>query len=82
MNQNLIISFIKLENARIDKILLQCLFSIFTANSALKGVLVTKGKFRSDLNTISDLKNDKTYLDFHQIEKYFEGSAWAECLKL
>ena len=48
----------------------------------LKGVLVTKEKLTSDLNTISDLIRDEKYVDFYRVGKYFEDSAWAECLKL
>ena len=62
----------------------------------LKGVLVKKGKLKSDVNIISDLIRNEKYVDnnihiFHLllaliwkilIGKYCEDSAWAECLKL
>ena len=44
-------------------------------------MLVTKENLKSDLNTISDPIRDEKFVDFYQIGKYFEDSAWAECLK-
>ena len=81
-SKNMIVPFIKLKIAEKDKILLECVVYPSTANNALKGVLVTKEKLISDLNTISDLLRDEKYVDLHRIEKYFEDSAWTECLKL
>ena len=37
-----------------DNIILECVVSKSTAKHILKGVLVTKGNLKSDLNTISD----------------------------
>ena len=70
--------------------------STSTGKHILKGVLATKGKLKSDVNTISDLIRNEKYVDnnihiFHLlwgliwkilIGKYCEDSAWAECLKL
>ena len=81
---------------KIDKIHLECVLTTSTAKYILKGVLVIKGKLKSDVNTISDLIRDEKYVDnnihiFHLlwgliwkilIGKYCEDSAWAECLKL
>ena len=78
--KNMIVQFIKLKSAEKDKILLECVLSTSTANNALKGVLVTKEKLKSDLNTILDLVRDEKYVELHRIEKYFEDSAWAETL--
>ena len=66
------------------------------AKHMLKGVLITKGKLKSNVNTISDLMRDEKYLDNNihifyllrgliwkmLIGKYYEDSVWAECLKL
>ena len=57
--KNLIVSFIKLKSSKKDKILLECAVSTSTAKNTLKGVLVKKGKLKSDLNTISDLIRDE-----------------------
>ena len=81
-SKNMVVPFIKLKSAEKDKTLLECVFSASTANNALKGVLVTKEKLKSDLNTISDLIRDEKYVELHRIEKYFEDSACTECLKL
>ena len=78
----MIVPFIKLKSAEKGKILLACVVSTSTAKNALKGVLVTKGNLKSDLNTISHLIMDEKFVDFFQIRKYFEDSAWAERLKL
>ena len=78
----MIVPFIKLKSAEKGKILLACVVSTSTAKNALKGVLVTKENLKSDLNTISNLIRDEKFVDFYQIRKYFEDSAWAECLKL
>ena len=80
-SKNMIVPFIKLKSAEKDKIVLECVVSPSTANNALKGVPVTKEKLKSDLSTISDLIRDEKYVDLHRIEKYFEDSAWTECLK-
>ena len=37
---------------------------------------------KSDLNTVSDLITDEKCVDLYRIEKYFEESTWADCLKL
>ena len=66
------------------------------AKHILKAVLVTKGKVKSDVNIISDIRRDGKYVDdnihvFHLlwgliwkilIGNYFEDPSWAECLKL
>ena len=77
----MIVPFINLKSAEKDKILLDCVVSTSTVKNALKGVLVTKENLRSNFNTISDLIRDAKFVDFYQIRKYFEDSAWAECLK-
>ena len=53
--KNLIVPFIKFKSAKKDKILLECIVFTSTAKHILKGVLVAKGKLKSDFNTISDL---------------------------
>ena len=94
--KNLIASFIKFKSAKKDKILLECVVSTSTAKHILKSVLVTKGKLKSDVNTISNLIRVEKYVDYNiqifhllwgliwkiLIGKYCEDSAWAECLKL
>ena len=61
--KNLIVLFIKLKSAKKDKTLLECVVSTSTAKHILKGVLVTKGKLKSDVGTISDLIRDEKYVD-------------------
>ena len=62
--KNLIVPFIKLKSAKQDKILLECVVSsTSTEKDILKGVLVTRGKLKSDVNTISDLIRDEKYVD-------------------
>ena len=61
--QNLIVPFIKLKSAKKDKIRLECAVSTSTARHILKGVLVTKGKLKSDVNTIPDLIRHEKYVD-------------------
>ena len=61
--KNLIVPFIKLKSAKKDKILLECVVSTSMAKHILKGVLVTKGKSKSDVNTISDLIRVEKYVD-------------------
>ena len=61
--KNLIVPFIKLKSAKKDKTLLECVVSTSTAKHILKGVLVTKGKLKSDVNTISDLIRVEKYVD-------------------
>ena len=78
----MIVPFIKLKSAEKNKILLECVASTSTANNTLKGVLVTKEKLKSYLNTKSDLIRNETYVDLHRIKKYFEDSAWRECFEL
>ena len=56
---NLLVPLIKLKSAKKDKILLECVVSTSTAKNIQKGVLVTKGKLKSDLSTISDLIRDE-----------------------
>ena len=80
-SENMVVPFIKLKSAEKDKTLLECVVSASTANNALKSVLVTKERLRSDLNTISDLIRDEKYVELHRIEKYFEESACTECFK-
>ena len=53
----------KFKGAKKDKILLECVVSTSTENHILKGVLVTKGKLKSDVNTISDLIRVEKYVD-------------------
>ena len=61
--QNLIVPFIKLKSTQKDKILLQCAVSTSAAKHILKGMLVTKGKLKSDVNTIPDLIRDEKHVD-------------------
>ena len=42
-----------------SKILLECVVSTSTVKNTLKGVLVAKGKLKSDPNTISDIIRDE-----------------------
>ena len=93
--KNLIAPFIKLKSAKKHKTLLECVVSTSTAKHILKSVLVTKGKLKSDVNTISNLRRVEKYVDYNiqifhllwgliwkiLIGKYCEDSAWAECLK-
>ena len=67
-SKNMVVTFIKLKSAEKDKTLLEWVVSTSTANNALKGVLVTKGKLKSDLNTISYLVRDEKYVELHRIE--------------
>ena len=46
-----------------DKIILECVVSTSTAKHILKGVVVTKAKLKSDVNTISDLIIVEKYVD-------------------
>ena len=46
-----------------DKILLECVVSTSTAKHMLKGVLVTKGKLKPDVNSMSDILRDEQYVD-------------------
>ena len=61
--KNLIVPYIKFKSAKKDKILLQCVVSTSMAKHVLKGVPVTKGKFKSDVNIISDLIWVEKYVD-------------------
>ena len=61
--KNLIVPFIKFKSAKKDKILLECVVSTSMAKQILKGVLVTKGKLKFDVNTISDLIRVEKYVD-------------------
>ena len=61
--KKLIVPFIKFKSTKKDKILLECVVSTSTAKHILKGVLVTKGKLKSDVNTISDLIRVEKYVD-------------------
>ena len=61
--KNLIVRFIKLKSAKKDKILLECVVSTSMAKHILKAVLVTKGKVKSDVNIISDIRRDGKYVD-------------------
>ena len=61
--KNLIVSFINFKSAKKDKILLECVISTSRAKHILKGVLVTKGKLKFDVNTISDLIRVEKYVD-------------------
>ena len=51
------------QSAKKDKILLEWVVSTSTAKHILKGVLVTKGKLKPDVNIISDLIRDEKYVD-------------------
>ena len=59
----MIVPFIKFKSAKKDKILLECVGSTSTAKQILKGVLVTKGKLKFDVNTTSDLIRAEKYVD-------------------
>ena len=61
--KNLIVPFIKFKSSKKDKILFECVVSTSTAKHILEGVLVTKGKLKSDVNAISDLIRAKKYVD-------------------
>ena len=61
--KKLIVPFIKFKSAKKDKIFLEYVVSTYTAKHILKGVLVTKGKLKSDVNTISDLIRVEKYVD-------------------
>ena len=61
--KNLIVPFIKFKSAKKDRILLECVVSTSTAKHILKGVLGTKGKLKSDVNTISDLLRVEKYVN-------------------
>ena len=61
--KNLIVPFINFRSAKKDKIFLECVISTSRAKHILKGVLVTKGKLKSDVNTISDLIRVEKYVD-------------------
>ena len=63
--QNYIVPFTKLKSAKKDKILLGCTVSTTTPKHILKGALVTKGKLKSDVNTIPDLIRDEKYVDYN-----------------
>ena len=94
--KNLIVPFITFKSTKKDKILLECVVCTSTAKHILKGVLVTKRKLKSDVNTILDLITVEKHVDNNiQIflslmmsdmkninTKYSEDSAWAKCLKL
>ena len=59
--KNLIVLFIRFKSAKKDS--LECVASTSTAKYILKGVLVTKGKWKSDVNIISDLIRVEKYVD-------------------
>ena len=59
----MIVPFIKFKSAKKDKIHLECVVFSSTAMHILKGVLVTKGNSKSDVNTISDLIRVEKYID-------------------
>ena len=61
--KNVIVPFIKLKSAKNHKILLECVVSTSLAKRILKGVLVTKGKLKSDINTKSAFIRDEKYVD-------------------
>ena len=64
-SKNLIAPFIQLKSAKKDNILLECVCSFYIHGKAhiLNGVLATKGKLKSDVNTISDLIRNEKYVD-------------------
>ena len=61
--KNLMVPFIQLKSAKKDKMLLECVVYKCMAKHMLKGVLGTKGKLKSDANTISNLIRDEKYVD-------------------
>ena len=61
--KNLIVPFIKLKSIKKDKILLERVVSTSRVKHILKGVLLTKGKLKSDVNAITDLIRDEKYVD-------------------
>ena len=61
--KNLIVPFIKFKSLKKDKILLECVVSTSKAKHILEGALVTKRKFKSDVNAISDLIRAEKYVD-------------------
>ena len=62
-SKNLIVPFIQLKSAKKDKMLLECVVYTSMAKHIFKGALVTKGKLKSDANTISNLIRDEKYVD-------------------
>ena len=61
--KNLIVPFIKFKNAKKCKTLLQRVVSTSTAKNILKGMVVTNGKLKSDVNIILDLIRVDKYVD-------------------
>ena len=53
----------QIQKCKKDKILLECVVSTFTVKHILKGELVTRGKWKYDVNTISDLIRVEKYVD-------------------
>ena len=60
--KNIMVRFIKLKSAKRQDPL-ECVGSTSTAKHILKGVLVTKGKLKSDVNIMSNLIRDQKYVD-------------------
>ena len=59
----MIVAFIKFKSSIKDKILLECAVSTSTAQHILKGLLVTKGRLKPDIYTVSDLIRVEKYVD-------------------
>ena len=52
------------------------------ARNALKVVPIGAEEIKININEISDLIRDDSYVDFNRMEKYFEEETWLECLKV
>ena len=71
--------FIKLKGIQKDRIILECVVSPSVARNVLKGVLLIGAEeIKININEISDLIRDDSYVDFNRIEKYFKEEAWLE----
>ena len=45
-------------------------------------MLIGAEEIKININEISDLIRDDSYVDFNRMEKYFEEETWLECLKV
>ena len=73
----------KLKGIEKDRIILECAVSPSVARNALKGVLlIVPEEIKININKISDLIRDGSYVDFNHIEIYFKEEAWLEFLKV
>ena len=77
-----ITSFFKLKGIEKDRFILECLVPPLVARNALKVVLIGAEEIKININEISDLIRDDSYVDFNRMEKYFEEETWLECLKV